>query len=435
MKVKIIGAGLAGCEAAYYLATHGISVTLYDIKPHSFTPAHTNPDFGELVCSNSLKSNDVYGNACGLLKEEMRILGSMIIDCADKTRVPAGNALAVERDDFAALITKKIRSCENIEIVCEEVSSIPDDSDYVIVATGPLTCGKLAEDIENNLGGLHFFDAAAPIVTGESVDREKSFVGDRYGKGDGDYINCPMNKEEYEKFVSELISAEKVIAHGFEKRSFFDGCMPVEVMASRGIDTLRFGPFKPVGLEDESGKRYYACLQLRKEDSLGSAYNLVGCQTNLKFGEQKRVFSLIPALKNAEYLRYGVMHRNTYINAPDHLNPDFSMKARNNVYFAGQITGVEGYVESAASGLLCAISIYLKTKNGELTLDDTTILGGLSRHISTPCKNFQPMNANFGMLRDLPQRIRDKAKTKEIQATIALESVRELKNYIQEKGE
>ena len=412
--VTVVGAGLAGSEAAYYLAKRGIAVRLVEMKPKKRTPAHTGDGFGELVCSNSLKSDDKYANACGLLKEEMHIFGSLIIEAADATRVPAGAALAVDRDKFSEYITQKIKAMPNIEIVEEELLSVPmpqkDGDRYVIIATGPLTSDALSEDIQRLTGGgLHFFDASAPIVSADSVDMTCAFTGDRYGKGTGDYINCPMNKEEYYAFVDELLAAEKAHLHEFEKREIFEGCMPIEVMASRGRDTLRYGTLKPVGLFDESGVRPYAVLQLRKETASGETYNLVGCQTNLKFPEQKRVFSLIPALKNAEYLRYGVMHRNTYIQSPDVLNRDFSFKNNRRLFFAGQITGVEGYVESAASGLLAAIHIadeILKTPTR--VFDERTMCGALETHISTPVKNFQPMNANYGILTPLQERIRDK---------------------------
>ena len=356
--VTVIGAGLAGCEAAHYLARHGFSVRLYDSKPNKFTPAHSSKNLAELVCSNSLKSGDVWSNACGLLKEEMRLLGSLVMEAADATKVPAGGALAVDREAFSAYITEKIRSNPNIEYIPEEVKELPQG--YAIVATGPLTLDDLAEDIRAKLGGaLHFYDAAAPIVSAESIDYSKTFTADRYGKGEGDYVNCPMNKEEYEAFVDALVSAERAVAHEFEKGEIFEGCMPVEVMAARGRDTLRFGMLKPVGLYDENGKRPYAVLQLRKENAAGTAYNLVGFQTNLKFPEQKRVFSMIPALKNAEFLRYGVMHRNTYLDSPKILNADLSLKADGTVFFAGQMTGVEGYVESADGGILAAMNCAL----------------------------------------------------------------------------
>ena len=413
-RVLVIGGGLAGSEAAYYLASRGIKTTLVDMKPKKYTPAHESEHFGELVCSNSLKSNDIYANACGLLKEEMRRLGSMIIPVADETKVPAGAALAVDREQFSARITEKLRSCECLEIRSEEVLQLPSPSaekdEYAIVATGPLTADALSADIRERLGGaLHFYDASAPIVWAESVDMQKAFTGDRYGKGTGDYINCPMTKDEYYAFVDALLGAERTILHDFEKREIFEGCMPIEVMASRGRDTLRFGTLKPVGLFGEDGVRPYAVLQLRKETTTGETYNLVGFQTNLKFSEQKRVFSMIPALHDAEFLRYGVMHRNTYIHSPGVLNRDFSFKNNKRLYFAGQITGVEGYVESAASGLLAARAIYADITGERLCdLDDTTVCGALQTHISTPTKDFQPMNANFGILSPLDRRIKDK---------------------------
>lgn len=429
MKVKVIGAGLAGCEAAYLLAERGVEVELYDIKPKSFTPAHSDKNFGELVCSNSLKSNDVYGNACGLLKEEMRVLGSLTMQAAEAARVPAGGALAVDRAEFARFLTEKIKDCKNIEIVCDEVKTVPEG--WCIIATGPLTTSALSEDILRICGGqLHFYDASAPIVSKESIDFGKCFFGDRYGKGGDDYVNCTMTKEEYENFVTELVSAERAFLHDFEKSEIFEGCMPVEVLASRGKDSLRFAMLKPVGLKDGEGKGYYAILQLRKENSEGTAYNLVGCQTNLKFGEQKRVFSLIPALANAEYLRYGVMHRNTFINSPQCLNADFSLKERPTVFFAGQITGVEGYVESAASGLLAAIHMYQKLNGRQPVIpDSTTVLGALSAHISSAGGDFQPMNANFGILKSLENNIRDK---KLRYAALAERALANIKSYKQE---
>ena len=407
--IKVIGAGLAGCEAAYFLAEAGHEVQLYDIKPSRFTPAHSDKNFGELVCSNSLKGNDPFTNACGLLKQEMRELGSIIIEAADATRVPAGGALAVDRALFARYITHKIRSHGNIKVACEEVKELPSD-EWCIVATGPLTCDVLACDIKAKLGGdLHFYDASAPIVARDSIDMSRAFFGDRYGRGGDDYINCPMTKEEYELFVRELTGAERAVLHDFERGEIFEGCMPLEVMAARGEQTLRFGPFKPVGLRDSQGNKYYAVLQLRKENAEGQAYNLVGCQTNLKFPEQKRVFSLIPALRNAQFLRYGVMHRNTYINSPDHLNADFSYKADPKLFFAGQMTGVEGYVESAASGLLCALHMHRKLCGKAPAIPaNVCVLGALSAHISGANQNFTPMNANFGILKAGDRRIRDK---------------------------
>lgn len=426
MKVKIIGAGLAGCEAAYTLAKRGIEVELYDIKPKKFTPAHSDKNFGELVCSNSLKGKDIYSNACGLLKEEMRILGSLTMDAAEATSVPAGGALAVDRTLFAEYITEKLKEQKNIKIICEETEKVP--TGWCIVATGPLTTDKLSADINGLCGGeLHFYDASAPVVARESIDFDKCFYGDRYGKGGDDYINCPLTKEEYENFVNELVNAEKAVLHDFEKREIFEGCMPVEVMASRGKDSLRFANFKPVGLRDENGNKFYAVLQLRKENAAGTAYNLVGCQTNLKFGEQKRVFSIIPALKDAEYLRYGVMHRNTFINSPQCLNVDFSLKSNGQVFFAGQITGVEGYVESAASGILAATHLYEKLNGRQPQIpDNTTVLGALTLHISTQNADFQPMNANFGILKPAETLIKDK---KQRYAYLANRAIENIKNY------
>lgn len=425
--VKIIGAGLAGCDAAHYLAERGVRVELYEMKPKKYSPAHASEKFGELVCSNSLKSNDVYGNACGLLKEEMRKIGSLVVEAADQTKVPAGNALAVDREAFASYITEKIKACPNIKIINEEVVALPSEG-YTIVATGPLTSDALAEDIRAKVGeGLHFYDASAPIVSYESVDMARAFVGDRYGKGSGDYINCPMNREEYEAFVDGLLSAEKVTLRDFEKKDVFDGCMPIEIMAQRGRDTLRFGNLKPVGLRDENGNRFYAVLQLRKENAEGTAFNLVGCQTNLKFGEQKRVFSLVPALKNAEYLRYGVMHRNTYINSPKILNRDFSMKGEERIFFAGQITGVEGYVESAMSGLLAAFHLERKLSGKTAaTFSNETVCGALSSYISTENADFQPMNANYGILAPLRESMRDKEKKKRAMGERALLSIEKI---------
>ena len=432
-EVTVVGGGLAGSEAAYYLASHGIKTTLIEMKPKKFTPAHESENFGELVCSNSLKSNDVYANACGLLKEEMRLLGSMIIEAADNTKVPAGAALAVDREKFSAYITEKLKTCPNLTIVSEEMKTLPkiekDGGRYLIIATGPLTSDALSEEIEKLTGGgLHFYDASAPIISAESVDMSCAFTGDRYGKGTGDYINCPMTKEEYYAFVDALLSAERAHLHEFEKGEIFEGCMPIEVMASRGKDTLRFGTLKPVGLFDEDGKRPYAVLQLRKEDEEGRTYNLVGFQTNLKFSEQKRVFSMMPALKNADYLRYGVMHRNTYIQSPDVLNSDFSFKNNRRIYFAGQITGVEGYVESAMSGLLAAIHITDEIlKRPTHVFDERTVCGALEKYISTPTKDFQPMNANFGILASLPVRIKDKKERYKALAERALETVKGMK--------
>lgn len=431
MKVEIIGAGLAGCEAANYLANRGVEVVLYDIKPKAFTPAHSDKNFCELVCSNSLKGKDPYSNACGLLKEEMRVLGSLTMEAAEATKVPAGGALAVDRGGFASFVTEKIKRNKNISVVCKEVEEVPER--WCIVATGPLTTDRLSRGISSICGGqLHFFDASAPIISRESIDFDNAFFGDRYGKGGDDYVNCPLSKEEYGVFVTELLAAEKAVLHDFEKREIFEGCMPLEVMASRGFDSLRFANFKPVGLKDKDGNRFYAVLQLRKENADGTAYNLVGCQTNLKWGEQKRVFSLIPALKNAEFLRYGVMHRNTFINSPTCLNADFSLKSNPQVFFAGQITGVEGYVESAASGLLAAIHTYEKLQGRAPVIpDNTTVLGALSAHISGATDNFQPMNANFGILKPAEKLIKDKKQRYAYLAERALASIREYKEKLQ----
>lgn len=430
-RVKIIGAGLAGSDAAYFLAERGVKVELWEQKPEKRSPAHHSSDFCELVCSNSLKSDDAFGNACGLLKEEMRTLGSLVIAAADRTKVPAGGALAVDRDQFSRIVTETLKNHPNIEIVEKEAKDFPA-TEYTIVATGPLTSDDLAEKMAERFGGnLYFYDAAAPIVTAESIDFSKAFIGDRYGKGSGDYVNCPLNREEYEAFVEAIVGAEKAVQKDFDKRDVFDGCMPVEIMAQRGTDTLRFGMLKPVGLYDAEGKRPYAVLQLRKENAEGTAYNLVGCQTNLKFPEQKRVFSMIPALAHAEFARYGVMHRNTFLNAPAVLNADYSAKEDPNLYFAGQMTGVEGYVESAASGLCAAINLFLKIK-GELPAawDAETVCGALSLHVSTPRENFQPMNANYAILAPLSQNTRDKALKKRLYAERALEKIQELRARI-----
>ena len=429
--VKVIGGGLAGAETAYYLAKKGIKVKLFDIKPKHFTPAHKSEKFGELVCSNSLKSNDVYGNACGLLKEEMRLLGSLVVEAGDKTCVPAGNALAVDREKFAEYITQKLHEQENIEFVCDEVDDINTD-EFTVIASGPLTTPKLSEKIKEYVGGgLHFYDASAPIIDFDSIDMENAFFGDRYDKGNGDHINCPMNKEEYEQFMDALVGAETAKLHDFENTAVFEGCMPVEIMAKRGRDTLRFGPLKPVGLTNpKTGRWAYACLQLRKEDADGTMYNMVGFQTNLTWGEQKRVFSIIPALKNAEYFRYGVMHRNTFINSPKVLCQDYSLKEHEKVFFAGQITGVEGYVESAGSGLMTAIYLERKINNKKsVYISDKTVLGALAKYITNENKDFQPMNANFGILPPLDRIVRDKALKKREQAERSLLSV---KDFIKE---
>lgn len=397
----IAGAGLAGCEAAYQAAKRGVPVTLIDQKPANFTPAHKNAAFAELVCSNSLKGNAL-DNACGLLKEEMRRLDSLIIRSADRTAVPAGGALAVDRERFAALVTETVRSLPNVTVRCETLSAIPAD-DCVIVATGPLTDGALLSDIRRRTGEpLSFYDAAAPLVAFESVDMTRAYFKSRYDKGTPDYINCPMTKEEYDAFYSALIGAEVAPLHeAIDQPNVFEGCMPLEIMARRGYDTLPHGPLKPVGLEDPvSGRRPFAVVQLRRDNREGTIYNLVGFQTNLKFGEQKRVFSMIPALSNAVFLRYGVMHRNTFLCAPRVLDADYSCKEDPSLFFAGQITGVEGYVESAASGLIAGINA-ARFVRGEKKLvpPPTTAIGSLGHYITTADpSHFQPMNANFGII-------------------------------------
>ena len=412
--INVIGGGLAGCEAAYQIAKNGIKVKLYEMKPIKFSPAHENENLAEIVCSNSFKSA-LLTNACGLLKEELRRLDSLLIKCADETKVPAGQALAVDREEFSKLVTKYIEENENIEIIKEEVTKIPEG--ITIIATGPLTSESLSLEIAKltDKEKLFFYDAAAPIVTKESIDMENAFTADRYGKGDSDYINCPMTKEEYELFYNELINAEIVNKHEFEKGNLFEGCMPIEEMARRGSQTLTYGPLKPVGFD----KSYYAVVQLRQDNKDGSLYNLVGFQTNLKFGEQKRVFSLIPALKNAEFVRYGVMHRNTYINSPELLDNTFNLKGTK-IFFAGQISGVEGYVESIASGLVCGINaVNMLNEKEKTTFSVETIIGALADYISTPNKNFQPMNANFGIL-NCDRKIKNKVEKYEYLASRSL---------------
>ena len=428
--IKVIGAGLAGVEAAWQCANAGFKVELYEMKPKKYSPAHKMPTFAELVCSNSLKAKRVE-SAAGLLKEEMRRFGSLCVECAYETEVAAGGALAVDRDEFSKLVTEKILSHKNITVINEEVTEIPEGN--VIIAAGPLASDALSEKISSLCGnGLHFFDAAAPIVTADSIDKECSFAASRYDRGgDDDYINCPMNKEEYEAFYEALINAESADLHSFDKRKdVYEGCMPIEVMASRGADTMRFGPLKPVGLRDpRTGHRPWAVLQLRKENNSGTMYNLVGFQTNLKFGEQKRVFSLIPALKNAEFVRYGVMHRNTFIDSPRLLDGDFSFRKRENLFFAGQITGVEGYMESAASGIMAGYNMVKRLKGEEtLVLPEITMIGALSRYISDESvANFQPMGANFGVLPPIEPKIRDK---KERYAALSERALKALENSV-----
>ncbi len=429
MRVQVIGAGLAGCEAAYRLAEDGIQVDLFEMKPEKYTPAHHYSGFAELVCSNSLKAARL-GSAAGLLKHEMKRLGSLVIPCAEACSVAAGGALSVDRGRFSDLVTEKIRAHPNIKVHVEEVVRIPKES-YVVIATGPLTSDALADGIQGLCGGtgyLSFYDAAAPIVTAESVDMEHAFFASRYGRGEADYINCPMNKEEYELFYHELVNAEAVSLKSFEQGApaVYEGCMPVEIMAKRGEDTLRFGPLKPVGLCDpRTGHRPWANLQLRKENAGGSMYNLVGFQTNLKFGEQKRVFGLIPALKSAEYVRYGVMHRNTFLDSPRLLDNHFRLKRDPRISFAGQMTGVEGYVESAASGLYVGFTLsrFLRGEP-EITLPANTMLGALANYIADKTvADFQPMGCNMGILPPLPERIRDKQARYQMIAERAMDSL------------
>ena len=425
--ITVIGGGLAGCEAALQIAKNKIKVKLYEMKPVKFSPAHSNKDLAEIVCSNSFKSN-LLTNACGLLKEELRRLGSYLIPIADIVKVPAGQALAVDRDEFAKEVTKKIKENEYIEVINEEVSEIPEDG-IVIIATGPLTSEKLSNEISKLIdsNGLYFYDAAAPIIEKDSINMNIAFYGNRYDQERGkeesiddwekrielqekSYINLPMNKEEYEKFVTELINAETVVLHDFEKREIFEGCMPVEIMAKRGLDTLRFGPLKPVGFTDKrTGRRPYAVVQLRQDNTDGTLFNMVGFQTNLKYGEQKRVFSMIPGLENASFVKYGVMHRNTYINSPKLLDNTYNFRKNSNIYFAGQITGVEGYVESISSGFVAGINAVQRFVNKEkIVYLKENVIGALASYISDEKENFQPMNANFGILPELPEKIRDK---------------------------
>lgn len=408
--INVIGAGLAGCEAAWQIALRKINVNLYEMKPVRYSPAHKNDNFAELVCSNSLKAKRV-NSAAGLLKEEMRRLNSLLLECANECEVDAGGALAVDRNIFSDLVTRKIKSNPYINVINEEVKEIPQKG-INIISTGPLTSDSLAHDIESKLGGsLSFYDAAAPIVTKESIDMENAFYASRYNKGnDKAYINCPMERDEYAVFYDALINGEIAQLHSFDKK-VYEGCMPVEIMAKRGVDTLRYGPLKPVGLVDKrTDKRFYAVVQLRKENKDGTLYNLVGFQTNLKFTEQKRIFSLIPALKDAEFVRYGVMHRNTFINSPTLLNSDYSLRTDKNLFFAGQITGVEGYMESASSGIMCGINAARCINNKEtITLPNITMIGALSRYISDETvTKFQPMGANFGIIPPLEYIVKNK---------------------------
>ena len=423
----VVGAGLAGCEAAWQLAERGISVTLYEMKPACYSPAHKMSGFAELVCSNSLKAEHLT-NASGLLKAEMRLLDSLILKAAEHARVPAGGALAVDRDNFSSFITNAIENHENITVVRQRVDEIPEGP--VIIATGPLTHDVLADAIMHLPGfsALHFFDAAAPIVTAESLNMERVFRASRYEKG-ADYINCPMTEDEYNAFYDALMAAELAEVHEFDKKQVFEGCLAVEILASRGRQTLAFGPLKPVGLVDpKTGKAPYANVQLRQDNEEGTLFNLVGFQTRLKWGEQKRVFSMIPGLENAEFVRYGVMHRNTYLNSPDVLDKNFSVKTNPLMRFAGQITGVEGYMESTASGLVAGVSLakrLLGEEEPEFTGD--TIIGALTRHVVSPTPDFQPMNANFGILDRLAERIRSKRNRYEKMAERSLCRIEEIK--------
>ena len=426
--VNVIGAGLAGCEAAWQLAQTGIRVRLFEMKPEKYSPAHKYSGFAELVCSNSLKASRLE-SAAGLLKHEMELLGSLTVPCAKENSVEAGGALAVDREKFSDSVTARIRAHENIEVIGTEVAELPEG--ICIIATGPLTSGAMAGVIKDLCGeGLSFYHAAAPIVTYESLNKERVFFASRYDRGDADYINCPMEKTEYLAFYEALISAEKVQLKDFETHPFsvYEGCMPIEELARRGVDTMRFGPMKPVGITDaRTGRRPYVVVQLRRENREGTLFNLVGFQTNLKFGEQKRVFSMIPGLENAEFMRYGVMHRNTFINSPELLNSDFSMRNRPDIYFAGQITGVEGYMESAASGIIAGIAAARKIKGLEpLRLPNDTMTGALSLYISDPYNSgkFQPMGANMGILPDIGVRIRDKKEKYGVYASRAIESLK-----------
>ena len=437
--ITVIGGGLAGAEAAYQIAKRGIQVKLYEMKPIKYSPAHNNQNLAEIVCSNSFKSN-LLTNACGLLKEELRRLDSLLIKIADETSVPAGQALAVDREVFSERVTKLIEENKNIEIIHEEITNIEEmaKEGIVIVATGPLTSDDLAKDIQKitTQDKLYFYDAAAPIIHKESINFDIAFYGDRYRqekkkdesieewkkrleeeKEEQSYINLPMNQEEYENFIKELVNAEVVTLHEFEKREIFEGCMPIEIMAKRGVDTLRFGPLKPVGFDDpRTGKRPYAVVQLRQDDKQATMYNMVGFQTNLKYGEQKRILTMIPGLENAEFVKYGVMHRNTYINSTELLDETYNLKRNHHIYFAGQITGVEGYVESISSGMVAALNAIQDFNHQQeahekhkITFSQYTVIGGLAKYISTPNTKFQPMNANFGILPELERKkIKDK---------------------------
>ena len=433
--ITIIGGGLAGCEAAYQIAKAGIPVKLYEMKPKKYSPAHSNQNLAEIVCSNSFKSN-LHTNACGLLKEELLLLDSLLIRIANEVKVPAGQALAVDREMFSKKVTQEIENNQNIEIIHEEKQTIPEEG-IVIIATGPLTSDTLSKTIGNVTGEdkLAFYDAAAPIIEKSSINMHIAFVADRYDyekqekREEASYINLPMNQQEYEEFWQALVHAEVVELHQFEKREIFEGCMPVEVMAKRGIDTLRFGPLKPVGFIDpRTGKRPYAIVQLRQDNQEGTIYNMVGFQTNLKYGEQKRVFQKIPGLENAEFVKYGVMHRNTFLHSPSLLNETYQMKNKPNIYFAGQITGVEGYVESISSGMVAALNAIRQYNNRPpLIFPKETMIGALAHYISSPNEKFQPMNANFGILPPLEETIKDKKIKYNQLADRAIEKINQMK--------
>ena len=428
--VIVIGAGLAGSEAAWQLAKQGIYVKLYEMRPGQMTPAHHTPHFAELVCSNSLRSNQLT-NGVGLLKEEMRRFDSLIIRIADETQVPAGGALAVDRENFSKQVTEVLSNHPNIEIVRKELKEIPSEG-YVIIATGPLTCKALSSQIQRLTGAdsFYFYDAAAPIVEKDSLNMNIVYLKSRYDKGEAAYLNCPMNQKQFEMFYEALIHAQTAPLNSFEKEKYFEGCMPIEVLANRGLKTLLFGPLKPVGLEDpRTGERPYAVVQLRQDNAAGTLYNLVGFQTHLKWSEQKRVFQMIPGLENANFVRYGVMHRNTFLNSPVLLNEDFSFKAEDRIYFAGQMTGVEGYVESAASGLSAGYHLARRLKNFPVRLfPRATMIGSMAYYIThTNAKNFQPMNANFGLLPPLSKKIRNKKEKYEQMASYSLQII---SNYL-----
>ena len=448
--ITIIGGGLAGTEAAYQIAKNRINVKLYEMKPKKFSPAHSNKNLAEIVCSNSFKSN-LLTNAAGLLKEELRKLDSLLIKTADETSVPAGQALAVDREIFAERVTEKIKNNKYIEVINEEITNVKDlaKDGIVIIATGPLTADDLAEEIKELTGQdkMYFYDAAAPIINKDSINFDIAFYGDRYAQEkkkdesiegwkkrlkeeekEQSYINLPMNQEEYEKFCNELINADVINLHEFEKREIFEGCMPIEIMSKRGIDTLRFGPLKPVGFDDpRTGRRPYAIVQLRQDNKQATMYNMVGFQTNLKYGEQKRVFKMIPGLENAEFVKYGVMNRNTYINSPELLDETYNLKSNKNIYFAGQISGVEGYVESISSGMVAALNAINKFRGNDkpVIFSEDTVIGALAKYISTPNIRFQPMNANFGILPQLEgKKIKDKKERYAKLAERSLENFR-----------